>query len=462
MKYMYRFKQLILASGDLIAFFSGFLLSLITRSVALPSVAQVTSNMTLFFFVFLFWIVANYINGLYDLKLIRDAGLYKRIIQTSIFSLAVGVIFFYITPNRYITPKTILILSVIFGYMFAYVWRVIYNAVIGEKTLQTNIMFLGYSAETAELLNILRKETNLGYHVVALIDPEHLAKTSDHPNIKIIDDINQIDTIAQTYHVTTIVTSPHLEMYEEITKKIYSLLFSTVSIIDLTSFYETLTGRIPPTTFSEGWFIKNIRSSEHIVYDKLRRLTDIIAAIALGVVLLITSPIIIPLIHYTSQGPVIFRQKRIGKNGYIFWIYKFRTMYALAADGSAETQGAQFAEKDDERITKIGKLLRKTRLDEIPQVWNLLKGDVTLIGPRPERPEIVQKLEAHMPYYALRHMVKPGITGWAAVHQHYTDTLETSLQKLQYDLYYIKNKSWLLDLSIILKTINVVLRGMGQ
>ncbi|MFA4831687.1 MAG: sugar transferase, partial [Patescibacteria group bacterium] len=138
------------------------------------------------------------------------------------------------------------------------------------------------------------------------------------------------------------------------------------------------------------------------------------------------------------------------------------SMYALSDDGSAELNGAQFAKKKDARATPIGKLLRRTRLDELPQILNLLKRDITLIGPRPERPEIVSQLTGRMPYYPLRHIVRPGLTGWAVLHQNYTDTLETSLQKLQYDLYYIKNRSSLLDLSILLRTINVIVRMRGQ
>jgi lipopolysaccharide/colanic/teichoic acid biosynthesis glycosyltransferase len=137
-------------------------------------------------------------------------------------------------------------------------------------------------------------------------------------------------------------------------------------------------------------------------------------------------------------------------------------MYSLTPDGGAETAGAQFAVKDDKRVTRVGKFLRKTRLDEIPQFINLLKGDITLIGPRPERPQIVEQLESAIIFYSLRHIVKPGLTGWAVVHQNYTDTMEKTLQKLQYDLYYIKNQSVFLDISILLKTINLVIRMMGQ
>ncbi|OGH88889.1 MAG: hypothetical protein A2507_03310 [Candidatus Magasanikbacteria bacterium RIFOXYD12_FULL_33_17] len=137
-------------------------------------------------------------------------------------------------------------------------------------------------------------------------------------------------------------------------------------------------------------------------------------------------------------------------------------MYSLSKDGSAEIHGAEFAQKNDKRITSIGKILRKTRLDELPQVINLIKGEITVIGPRPERPEISADLEKQMPYYNIRNVIKPGITGWAQTQQHYTANLETSLQKFQYDLFYIKNRSILLDISILLKTVNVVLRAMGQ
>ena len=137
-------------------------------------------------------------------------------------------------------------------------------------------------------------------------------------------------------------------------------------------------------------------------------------------------------------------------------------MYVLGPDGSAEENGYQFAKKDDVRITSIGKILRKTRIDELPQVINLWKHDVTLIGPRPERPEIVEELTRRMSYYPLRHVVRPGLTGWAVLHQHYADSHEKSLKKLQFDLFYIKNKSFLLDISIMLKTVNIIFRGLGQ
>jgi lipopolysaccharide/colanic/teichoic acid biosynthesis glycosyltransferase len=189
---------------------------------------------------------------------------------------------------------------------------------------------------------------------------------------------------------------------------------------------------------------------------------DKLAGILAGTGFVVLFPFIYLSIKINSPGPILYKQQRIGQGGRTFQLYKFRSMYSLTPDGGAETAGAQFAVKDDKRVTRVGKFLRKTRLDEIPQFINLLKGDITLIGPRPERPQIVEQLESAIIFYSLRHIVKPGLTGWAVVHQNYTDTMEKTLQKLQYDLYYIKNQSVFLDISILLKTINLVIRMMGQ
>ena len=152
----------------------------------------------------------------------------------------------------------------------------------------------------------------------------------------------------------------------------------------------------------------------------------------------------------------------MGRQGLIFKVYKYRTMKSLAADGSAETGGPQFAADKDARITSVGKILRLTRLDEIPQFINILKSEMSVIGPRPERPEFVDQLTEKMPYYSLRHLIKPGLTGWAQINNVYYGTIEENLQKLEYDLFYIKNRNFTLDVSIILRTINTILRLAGR
>lgn len=198
------------------------------------------------------------------------------------------------------------------------------------------------------------------------------------------------------------------------------------------------------------------------MYDRFRLLADYLAAIIIGIFFIITFPFVATAIKLNSKGSIFFRQARVGRNGKIFLIYKYRTMKSLNADGSAETNGPQYASEKDSRITTVGKFLRATRLDEIPQFINIFKNEMGLIGPRPERPEFVQKLTELMPFYPLRHLVKPGLSGWAQLQRGYYGTLDENLGKLEYDLFYIKNRGPLLDIAIVLKTFSVILGMIGR
>ena len=159
---------------------------------------------------------------------------------------------------------------------------------------------------------------------------------------------------------------------------------------------------------------------------------------------------------------MLFRSTRVGENGKLFTLYKFRSMIALTPEGLAETTGAQWAQDHDERITRIGHLIRKTRIDELPQLWNVLKGELSFVGPRPERPEFVEQLKAEIPFYDVRHLVRPGLSGWAQINFPYGASVKDAVEKLQYDLYYIKNRSLVLDVVIALKTLLVMASGAGK
>ena len=184
---------------------------------------------------------------------------------------------------------------------------------------------------------------------------------------------------------------------------------------------------------------------------------DVISALALGIITLPFMPLIALFITLDSRGPVLYRQKRIGQNGKAFSVVKFRTMIP-----DAEAQGVQWTTAKDKRVTKFGNLLRKLRIDELPQLWNVLKGDMSFIGPRPERPEFVATLEKEIPHYHMRHLIKPGLTGWAQINQPLGGaSVEDSIEKLQYDLYYIRNRNLILDFDILMKTIRVVITRQG-
>lgn len=463
MKILYRTKQIILLLGDVGAFLAAFWLAFWVRTFEVPQFETLSTHITLFGLIFFIWVVVNYINGLYDLSFANKRKWYQRVVEAGLMAFVASIFLLYLHPQRAITPKTLLVLNVLFGYGISVVWRLIYNKIVGHKRLSTSILIVGYSKETQELIKILENRPEKSYEIAAIIDVEkEFSKENLKTDVSIYRSYTAIRPAITNHKADIVVTAPHLTNDQLVVRELYELLFWPVRVIDFYRLYETLTNRVSPTAFSEDWFLSNISSIEQPIYNKFRRLVNYIAVVVLIPVFVIIFPLAALAIKLNSKGPVFLKQKRVGEGGREFVMYKFRTMFALNKDGSAEEDGAQFATKNDKRITAVGKVLRKMRIDEIPQIINLVKGDLTLIGPRPERPEIVNELIAQMPYYPLRHIVKPGITGWAAIHQHYTDTMETSLEKLQYDLYYIKNRGIIMDLSIMLRTVNVVVRMMGQ
>lgn len=462
MKFIYRLKQLTLFGGDMISFALGFWLSLSIRYWHAPNWQQIEQHLVLFFFLFLLWVVINFISGLYDLGKPKATQAWRRLVESGAMAFVLSIIFIYAFPHPNIEPKTILALNIVIGYGLSAVWRIIYDKYIGLHSLQQNVILVGLTDESRELMRIIENNPHGAYKIVALLEPNDGIKPKDFPFCDVYHSLNVIRPAITNHQADLIVIAPHIQKDPAFQRELYELLFWSIRVTDLTTFYEVITGRIPPSTFSETWFLDNLKNNEHPIYKKFRLVMDWVAGILGGLLFICILPVIFIITKLSSPGPIFYKQQRVGQGGTIFYLYKFRSMFALTPDGSAELQGAQFTTKNDTRVTKIGKFLRLSRLDELPQFINLLKGDITLVGPRPERPEIVKQLEANMIFYSLRHIIKPGLTGWAVVHQNYTDTLEKTTQKLQYDLYYIKNQSIFLDISIILRTINLVIRMMGQ
>ncbi|HRO81271.1 MAG TPA: TIGR03013 family PEP-CTERM/XrtA system glycosyltransferase, partial [Alicycliphilus denitrificans] len=230
-----------------------------------------------------------------------------------------------------------------------------------------------------------------------------------------------------------------------------------IRVIDLATHFEQLLGQIHLEAVSAGWLIFGDGFKQGLVRSVVKRLFDIVGS---GILLLVSSPVMLVtalLIFIESGRPIFYRQERVGRNGDVFDVIKFRSMRQDAEkDGTPRWAGA-----GDTRVTRVGKIIRKMRIDELPQLFCVLKGDMSLVGPRPERPYFVERLTLDIPYYALRHGIKPGLTGWAQVRYHYGASIKDAEQKLQYDLYYVKNHSWLLDLIILFETVGVVLTGKG-
>jgi exopolysaccharide biosynthesis polyprenyl glycosylphosphotransferase len=237
----------------------------------------------------------------------------------------------------------------------------------------------------------------------------------------------------------------------------YQLVCAGVPVIEFSRLSEEFTGKIPVSVINENWFLENLREFNKLGFEIFKRALDVTAAVMLGLVALLISPFIFIAIKFDSEGAVLFQQKRTGKGGQEFNLIKFRTMKQ-----DAESKGAQWAAKNDSRITRVGGFMRKTRIDELPQLWNVLRGEMSLVGPRPERPEFVEKLVQDLPFYGARHLVKPGLTGWAQINFGYGASVDDTMEKLQHDLYYIKNRCVWLELSILLKTLGTVLRYEGR
>jgi exopolysaccharide biosynthesis polyprenyl glycosylphosphotransferase len=254
-----------------------------------------------------------------------------------------------------------------------------------------------------------------------------------------------------------------MEMPDSLSDEQWQLLMKLrlagTPIYNLADFYETFWQKLPTSTLGNTWFTlsQGFQLNVSRLNWQLKRWVDLVAAILLLVTLLPLMLLVILAIRLDSSGPIFYSQVRSGWNSQQFTVYKFRSMYQ-----DAEARGAQWAQERDPRITRVGYWLRILRIDELPQIWNVLRGEMSLIGPRPERPEFDTKLAEVIPYYELRYLVKPGITGWAQVMYPYGASVQDAYEKLSYDLYYIKNYSFWLDLVIVFKTIRVVLLGKGR
>ncbi|MEF8847360.1 MAG: sugar transferase [Candidatus Paceibacterota bacterium] len=385
-----------------------------------------------FSFVYLFWFALIYAFDLYDVSSIRPGlELFGKISQAFILSIVIGISLFYLAPFLRITPKTNLLITALVFAVLLWIWRRLFHSVFKTYALR-NIAFLGENNLSEKLEQEIKDNPQLGYTSQGFLNNENIKQQVKDKNLD------------------TVVVAKKLEDNPGLAQQLYQCLPLRVDFIDLAQAYEELLHEVPVDHLNQSWFLENLAEGKKQVYDKLKRLEDVVLSILF---IIITSPLWLLFaisIKIEDQGKVFLAQKRVGIMGEKLTLYKFRSMVE-----NAEKNGAQWAKDGDKRVTKTGKFMRKTHLDELPQMINILKGDISLIGPRPERPQFVKKLNERIPHYSLRHIIKPGFTGWAQIKFRYARSLEDSQQKFQYDLYYIKNRSLFLDLGILLKTLQL-------
>jgi exopolysaccharide biosynthesis polyprenyl glycosylphosphotransferase len=353
----------------------------------------------------------------------------------------------YFAPRIGIEPKTNLFIYIVVSSVLLFLWR-LYGIRLLETPTKEKALIIGSGEEVLQIKEEVNHNPRYNLSFVSSID---------------LDRINEVDfkeeIIKHIYaeQIGVIVVDFDNKRIEPVLSHLYNLMFSQVRFIDMHKVYEDLFDRIPLSLLKHGWFLENITLTPQLTYAVLKRTGDFLAALILGLVSLICYPFVFVAIKLNDGGPIFFRQERVGKNKQPIFILKFRTMSVVS--------NVDVLQDDARRVTSVGAFLRATRIDELPQLWNVLKGDLSLIGPRPELPELVKQYEAEIPYYDVRHLVTPGLSGWAQIyhenHPHHGLASAETREKLSYDLYYVKNHSLLLDLKIALKTIKILLSKVG-
>ncbi|MBI5468412.1 MAG: TIGR03013 family PEP-CTERM/XrtA system glycosyltransferase [Deltaproteobacteria bacterium] len=373
--------------------------------------------------------------------------------------LSIVISFFMLSALYYLIPSIILgrgiLLLALFTFgVFQFVWHIGYDLALKHLGFVNRVLILGtgpLAKEIGRLINSNNHEYVLSGYVNCELQPALV------PSLYIVGSSSELFETAKREKAHKIVVSLSDRRGSLPLQGMLECKFSGIEVVDAPTIYERVTGKLLIENITPGWFIFSDGFRTSLLKSIFKRIFDVLFSTVGLVLALPFIPVLAVIIKLHSPGPVFFKQVRVGEKEKKFVLYKFRTM---RQDAESKT-GAVWAQKNDPRVTALGKYLRKFRLDEIPQLYNVLKGDMSFIGPRPERPEFVEKLKEIIPYYSERHCLKPGVTGWAQIKYPYGASVEDAAEKLRYDLYYIKHLSLPFDLLIMLETTKVILFGRG-
>jgi exopolysaccharide biosynthesis polyprenyl glycosylphosphotransferase len=447
-------RQVFILFVDIAIFLLALYLALIVRYGALPTLEEWWTLCKSFVWSWLIWIILYYTIDLYNLDIAFDDPRFAgRLFGAVAGGALVSALMFYLDISSR-TPKTILALYAVFLYALLWLWRFWYGRFSRLYLPRRSTAFVGVDETVAEIVDAIESHRHLGYEAAAFLDEAGTAPPGfRHPTCR---DRSEFIRAVEERDVSLIVVADESRLSEETRRALFDLIDKPVRFMHLPEFYELFLRRIPIGTINDLWFLENIDLQAKRKYEIFKRIFDITVSLALVLVSMVVLLIIALAVRLSGPGPILFRQVRLGRGGRRFDILKFRTMRTDRNDFAPT--GA-----NDPRITAVGDFLRKSRLDEIPQMINILGGDMSFVGPRPERPELAVDLERSIPYYRQRLLVKPGVTGWDQVSgEYHSPSIADTYKKLQYDLYYVKNMSITLDASIFFKTIKTVFRHKGR
>ena len=443
-----RTKIPLLYVGDIVVFYGALTATLFIRygEVTLGG-PLFDAHAAPFSYALIAWVLIFYIGGLYEKQAFNRAVLTRRFFALVGIGSLFMILLFYFVPGFGIAPKINLFIFIGIFSAAGYAWRLLFINLLRLRagSYTNRVMLIGKNEAVSEIKNYLGENKHLGYEIVLEL-PEGLRSRGETP-----------EAFAESVIVAginTIVIPKHVEHDPGALRMLYYAFMNGIEVTSLADFYERLFDRVSLAELEDSWLLKNVPSAA----TRSRGLRYGLEALISLLFIVITLPITVLaalFVAATSRGPIFYAQTRVGMHQKPFRLYKFRTMYNTKdknpdADATVPTWSSGAA---DPRVTPVGRFLRAAHIDELPQLLNVLLGAMSFVGPRPERPEFTAQLEQKIPYYELRYVLRPGITGWAQINYRYGSSIEDAYQKLQYEIYYLKHRSLLLDISIVVKTI---------
>ncbi len=433
----------LLLLGDIAGMALSLWAAIAVRNLALPTQEALSLHLLPFGLLFFASILVFYISGLYEPHTVVLKGKVPTLLlNATLFNALIGLSFFYFFPFVGIAPKITLLFYLIFQFLCLFAWRLYGGVALGFRRREPAIL-IGGGEDFQPLVDAVQAASFYGFEFIKTWNLDHAVD---------LDVDRDITPLLRRTRIAAIALDLAHPGIERLLPKLQSYQFEGVHFIDQSRMYEDLFDRVSLSLIGYAWILEHTSSRAHFGYDLIKRMLDVVLALILLIPSLMIYPIVALAILLTDGRPIFFLQERVGEQNRLFTVMKFRTM-------------RQARERTAAHVTPIGRLLRATRIDELPQLWNVLIGDLSLIGPRPELPELVRYYNARIPYYSVRHLVKPGLSGWAQVHHdkhphHDADIIETK-NKLSYDLYYLKHRNVMLDIRIALKTIRTLLSRTG-
>lgn len=438
-------------------------LSVIIASMILIGAENVRLEVPLLLKVLLITFICQaclYYNDLYDLKVTSTLGeLGIRLLQALGAATILLALLYMLFPD-FIIGEGIIFVSIAIVVLLVVSWRIVYTFVLNKGFFNQKVMLMGANPTALEIAKQIHETRDCGYEIVSVLSDKPWSSwpCSDDVGMICQNHFDNLCELAQVMQVDKIVIAMQEKRGALPVRELLKCRVAGIDVLEGNTFYEMLTGKLIVEQINPGWLIFSEGFHKTRTQRMIKRAADLVLSCSMMILLLPLMLLVALIIKLDSKGPVIFSQERVGRNHKPYMVHKFRSM---RSDAEKES-GPVWAQDNDDRITWVGHFIRKWRIDELPQLWNVIKGEMGFVGPRPEREHFVKQLEEIIPYYSERFSVKPGLTGWAQVSYGYGASVEDAIEKLNYDLFYIKNMSTLMDVMIIARTVKTVLFGKGR